>query len=72
MLTYEDSRAALRDYDTHRAMQSKPNPLFCPHPPARVRAWFARDDSQPTGQVVVVACCDCGAVLTGSAEEPQP
>ena len=37
----------------------------CPHPPARQRAWFARDDTAPAGQVLCIACCDCGAVLAG-------
>lgn len=45
----------------------------CPHPPARLHAWDARDDRAPKGRVFVVACCDCGAVLKGgcSADEKQ-
>ena len=43
-----------------------------PHPASRRFAWFARDDSVPGGDVLVVACCDCGAVLQGGVDEAQP
>ena len=42
-----------------------PEPPPCVHPPRRRFAWFARDDSADEGLVLCVACCDCGAVLTG-------
>ncbi len=44
---------------------------MCDHPPNRLWAWFARDDTEPTGDVLCVACCDCGAVLAGGAESPK-
>lgn len=37
----------------------------CKHPAGRLWAWYARDDTAPGGQVLCVACCDCGAVLAG-------
>lgn len=40
----------------------------CQHPPTRRFAWFARDDTAPGGQVLCVACCDCGAILQGAGE----
>lgn len=40
----------------------------CQHPLTRRFAWFARDDTAPGGQVLCVACCDCGAVLQGAGE----
>lgn len=40
----------------------------CKHPATRLYGWFARDDSAPQGRVWCVACCNCGAVLTGEAE----
>lgn len=48
----------------HRAEQQPP----CPHPPHRIYAWFARDDTAPKGQVLCAACCECGAVLKGGAQ----
>ena len=44
-----------------------PDLTTCHHPPARRFAWFARDDAAPGGQVLCVACCDCGAVVQGGA-----
>ena len=44
----------------------------CTHPATRRYAWIARDDSVPGGDVLVVACCDCGAVLQGGVDEAQP
>ena len=38
----------------------------CTHPSERLHAWWARDDTAPGGQVLVVACNDCGAVLQGA------
>ena len=43
-------------------------PPPCQHPPARRYAWIARDDTAPDGAVLVIACCDCGAVLQGASE----
>jgi hypothetical protein len=46
----------------------------CLHPPNRLFAWYARDDGvvrkkkdrgAGSGQVLCVACCDCGQVLEG-------
>jgi hypothetical protein len=37
----------------------------CNHPPTRLYAWNAFDG------VLCVACCDCGAVLKGAAEEAK-
>jgi len=34
----------------------------CPHPPAKIYSWYARDDTAPTGKHLCVAC-QCGAVL---------
>lgn len=42
-------------------------PPACPHPPTRLYSWFARDDGAQSGRVLCVACCACGAVLTGAA-----
>ena len=50
------------DHD-HAALQP------CHHPAERRYAWFARDDTQPGGDVLVIACCDCGQVLQGAADE---
>ena len=45
----------------------------CTHPPERLHAWWARDDTAPGGQVLCVACNACGAVLQGDAsEQPLP
>lgn len=33
----------------------------CKHPPARLFAWTAHDET------LCVACCDCGAILKGAA-----
>ena len=33
----------------------------CVHPPRRLYAWVARDDT--VGDVQIVACCDCGAII---------
>lgn len=44
-------------------------PRPCQHPPSRRFAWIARDDTVPGGDVLVVACCDCGAVLQGGVDE---
>ena len=41
----------------------------CHHPAERRYAWFARDDTQPGGDVLVITCCDCGQVLQGAADE---
>jgi hypothetical protein len=35
----------------------------CQHPAHRLHAWTARDDSAKAGEVLCVACCDCGKVL---------
>jgi hypothetical protein len=40
----------------------------CRHPSASIRAWYARDDSAPNGQVLCIACCKCGAVLKGAGK----
>jgi hypothetical protein len=37
----------------------------CTHPPTRLFAWIAYDDTLCT------ACCDCGDVLTGAARLPN-
>lgn len=37
----------------------------CKHPPERLWAWYALDCRVPGGQVLCVACCDCGTVLQG-------
>lgn len=47
--------------------QQLPAPAPCGHPPERLYSWLARDDTAPGGQVLVVACSDCGAVLQGGA-----
>ena len=39
----------------------------CTHPSERLHAWWARDDTAPGGQVLCVACNECGAVLQGGA-----
>jgi hypothetical protein len=39
--------------------------MTCKHPPTALRAWFARDDSQPTGKQLVIACIQCQTVLQG-------
>jgi hypothetical protein len=38
----------------------------CTHPPTRLSAWHARDDSAPEGIVFCVCCNACGAVLAGA------
>lgn len=46
----------------------------CPHPPARLYTWYAlapgriRTRLEPEGRVLIVACCDCGAVLKGASD----
>jgi hypothetical protein len=37
----------------------------CQHPPTRLYAWYAHDGT------LVVCCCDCGAVLQGTADTTQ-
>lgn len=46
----------------------------CKHPPDRLFAWYARDDrvvrkhpdrGAKSGQVLCIACCECGEVLEG-------
>ena len=45
----------------------------CTHPPERLHAWWARDDTAPGGQVLCVACNACGAVLQGGFDSlPVP
>lgn len=44
-------------------MPATPQPRRCLPPHSRLYAWFAR------GGILCVCCCDCGAVLTGAAEE---
>jgi len=39
----------------------------CMHAPRRIYSWFARDDREPSGKVLCIACLDCGAVLKGAA-----
>ena len=41
-------------------------PQTCTHPPEKLYTWFARDDNQPSGMMVCVGCCQCGAILRGS------
>ncbi len=46
----------------------------CPHLPARLYSWFAlapgrpAQRGEPEGRVLIVACCDCGAVLKGASD----
>jgi len=47
----------------------EPSTAACQHPAARNFAWFARDDTAAGGQVLCIACCDCGAVLQGAASQ---
>lgn len=44
-----------------------PNGAPCYHPPARLFAWYARDDTAPGGQVLCVVCLECQTVLAGGA-----
>lgn len=37
----------------------------CKHPPDRLWAWMARDDTVPGGELFCVTCCVCGGVLAG-------
>lgn len=48
-----------------------PDGAACHHPAARLWAWYADDCQAPSGRVLCVACCDCGAVLAGAAQEAQ-
>lgn len=41
----------------------------CMHPAHRLYAWHATDCTTQTGYVLVVACCDCGRVLQGKAND---
>jgi hypothetical protein len=53
----------------------------CNHPPNRVWAWYARDDSivrkhkvagAGNGEILCLACCDCGEVLEGGVDPDSP
>lgn len=44
------------------------DPETCPHPPARLYAWFAYNCETGEDDILCVACCDCGAVLAGEEE----
>ena len=46
-------------------------PETCKHPADRLFAWMARDGTAPGGLVLCVACCDCGQVLQGAAEQEE-
>jgi hypothetical protein len=64
----DDLRTALQLLRPRRAAAG-----HCPHPPTRLYAWTARDDTSPGGKLAVggevfcIACMDCGAVLAGAA-----
>ena len=36
----------------------------CPHPPQRLYAWYA-------GDILCIACCQCGKVLKGGKENEE-
>lgn len=61
----------LRDFraagERLRADDDQWHAMTCQHPATRLYAWTARDDLAPGGRILVVACCDCGAVLHGGA-----
>jgi len=40
----------------------------CPHPPARYHAFHTLDILTGKNDWLTVGCCDCGKILTGSAE----
>lgn len=48
----------------------------CPHPPPRLYAWHALNPQTGKADILCVACCECGAVLQGAADEvatsPEP
>lgn len=39
--------------------------MSCTHPSTSLRAWHARDDSQPTGEVLVIVCLKCLTTIQG-------
>lgn len=40
----------------------------CRHPPGRLFAWEARDDTARGGAVFCIGCSACGAVVRGGAQ----
>lgn len=44
-------------------------PGDCTHPPERLSAWHARDDSAPEGVAFCVCCNMCGSVLAGARRD---
>ena len=44
-------------------------PGECPHRPERIWCWWAYNWRTGKNDIFCAACCDCGAVLAGAAEE---
>lgn len=54
--------------------QRKALVMFCKHPPERLYCWFAHSLDYARGQwvtseILCVACCACGEVLSGGIGE---